>query len=475
MRLLSKLTTILIVTATAASAASADKKPNFIHIMLDDSGWTDFGCYGSEIETPHIDQVAKEGMRFTDCHSAAPNCSPARAGVLTGRTPSRVGMYSYRPPAHIMHLKSEEITIAELLKNQGYRTGHFGKWHLSTLLDPKQASPADQGFDYSLGTDNNASPNHLNPVNYIRNGEKVGKIEGYSCQIVADEAIKWLDQVTAEEKPFFACVWFHEPHTPIASPEGLVQKYQKKYPHLTKKEATYYANIENVDKATGRLMAHLKKLGIDQDTMVLITSDNGGLHKFSNGDLRGKKSNVWEGGHRVPGIFRWPGKIPAHKENHVPISGVDYLPTVCEFAGVALPKVKIDGTSIASLLTGKTESIRRQTPLYWFFYRLNPSLTLREGRWALVADTNDAQRPKTHPLVAEDIPLIKNSKPVKFMLYDLQKERSQQTDVSEQHPEVFNRLKHQLEQMHKDVLSESPSWAIPKSKKKAKGKVWDSY
>ena len=368
-----------------AETSFAEKKPDFIHIMLDDSGWTDFGCYGSQIETPNIDKVAKEGMRFTDCHSAAPNCSPARAGVLTGRTPSRVGMYSYRPSGHVMHLKAEEITLAEVLKKSGYHTGHFGKWHLSTLLDPKQASPGDQGFDYSLGTDNNASPSHLNPVNFVRNGEKVGKMEGYSCQIVVDETIAWMDKMKAKEEPFFACVWFHEPHTPIASPSALVEKYQKKYPNLSKKDATYFANIENVDKATGRLMDHLKKLGIDDNTMVMITSDNGGLNKFSNGDLRGKKSNVWEGGHRVPGIFRWPGKIPAGKESKVPVSGVDYLPTVCEFAGVDLPKVKLDGTSMASLLTGKTQSLERETPLYWFFYRLNPSLTLREGRWALVS------------------------------------------------------------------------------------------
>ncbi|MCH2207762.1 MAG: sulfatase [Lentisphaerales bacterium] len=452
-----------------------EDKLNIILIMLDDSGWTDFGCYGSEIETPNIDQVAKEGMRFTDCHSAAPNCSPARAGILTGRTPSRVGMYSYRPPNHPMHLRSEEITVAELLKEKGYNTGHFGKWHLSTLLNPDQADPADQGFDYSLGTDNNASPNHLNPVNYVLNGKEVGKMKGYSCQIVVDETIQWMERIDAAKNPFFACVWFHEPHTPIASPSDIVQKYQKKFPKLSKKEATYYANIENVDKATGRLMAHLKKIGIDEKTMVMITSDNGGLHKFSNGDLRGKKSNVWEGGHRVPGIFRWPGKIPAGKESDVPVCGLDFLPTVCEFTEIELPKVKIDGASIAGLLTGKSETLKRETPLYWFFYRLNPGLTLREGRWALVADTNDAQRPKTHPLAAEDMPFIKGSKPVKFMLYDLRKERAQQTDVSKQYPEVLDKLKKKMIEMHKDVLSESPNWQIDSSSKRGKAKVWDSY
>jgi len=462
---------LLLLVSSATMAAT----PNVVLVMLDDSGWTDFGCYGSAIETPNIDRVAAEGMRFSDCHSAAPNCSPARAGLLTGRTPSRVGMYSYRPPNHVMHLRAEEVTIAELLKAKGYHTGHFGKWHLSTLLDKSQASPADQGFDYSLGTDNNASPNHRNPTNYVRNGKPAGKIEGYSCQIVVDETIAWLDRINAAKNPFFACVWYHEPHTPIASPPELVAKYQKMYPKLSKRDATYYANIENVDRATGRLMAHLKKLGVDDDTLVMITSDNGGLADFSNKGLRGKKSNLWEGGHRVPGIFRWPGTIPAGTESAVPISGVDVLPTVCAFTGAGLPTDrKLDGTSLAELLTGKRKTLERSVPLYWFFYRLNPALAIRHGRWSLVADTNDAQRPKTHGLVAADMPFIKASKPVKFMLYDLDAELTQRTDVAAHNPEVLAELKKMMTRMHADVLSESPVWEIPAGGKR-NAKVWDSY
>ena len=459
----------LLVMLLALGAAA---KPNIVLILLDDSGWTDFGCYGSEIETPNIDRAAKEGMRFTDCHSAAPNCSPSRAGLLTGRTPSRIGMYSYRPPGHPMHLRAEEVTVAELLKAEGYHTGHFGKWHLSTLLDDEQASPADQGFDYSLGTDNNASPSHRNPNNFVRNGEKVGKTEGYSCQLVVDETIQWLDGIKGSGKPFFACVWYHEPHTPIASPPELVEKYQKQ--GRSKREATYFANIENVDVATGRLLVYLKTIGVDDNTMVMITSDNGGLAKSSHAGLRGKKSNVWEGGHRVPGIFRWPGTIPAGTESKVPISGVDLLPTVCELTGAKLPDRTIDGTSIASLLTGKSQTLARLKPLYWFFYRLNPALALREGRWALIADTNDAQRPKTHGLIAADMPFIKSSKPAKFMLYDLESELDQRADVSGQYPEVLDRLTRAMTRMHADVLAESPTWDIPGSKKGG-ARIWNSY
>lgn len=453
----------------------AREKPNVILIMLDDSGWTDFGCYGSQIETPNIDQFAKEGMRFTDCHSAAPNCSPSRAGILTGRTPSRVGMYSYRPHhnVHAMHLRDEEITIAEVLKEKGYKTGHFGKWHLSELGNSSQPGPADQGFDYSLGTENNAIPSHLNPNNFVRNGKALGVMKGYSCQIVVDETINWLNSIETHQNPFFACVWYHEPHAKIASPPELIEKYKRKYPGISEKDATYYANIENVDIATGRLLDHLEKMGVKENTFVMLTSDNGGLNAFSNQGLRGKKSNVWEGGHREPGIFRWPGKIPANLVCDVPISGVDFFPTVCEITNADVPKnLKIDGTSIARLLSGEEENIKRRTPLYWFFYRMNPSLALREDQWVLIAESTDSQRPKTHPLVTDDMPFIKASEPVYFELYDLSVELSQKTNVAKEYPGVLKRLKKKMLKMHRDVLSESPVWEIEDDDVDRPKKLW---
>jgi arylsulfatase A len=376
-----------------------------------------------------------------------------------------------------MHLRDREITIAEILKKEGYRTGHFGKWHLSTLLSD-QPSPAEQGFDHSLGTENNASPSHLNPVNFVRNGVPVPKTKGYSCQIVVDETIGWLDEIKAGESgsaPFFACVWYHEPHSPIASPSELVEKYQAKDPKISKRDATYYANIENVDRATGRLLDRIKKLGIDQSTMVFITSDNGGVNGFSNQGLRGKKSHLWEGGHRVPGIFRWPGKIEAGTECMVPVCGVDLLPTICEFTGGKIPTDrKLDGTSLASLLTGTSKTLKRETPLYWFFYRLNPSLALRDGRWGLIADTSDAQRLKTHSLIREDMAFIKSSRPEKFLLFDLTAELPQQKDLSKEHPEVFERLKAAAVKKHADVVGEGPDWEIPK-KNAGKARIWNSH
>lgn len=458
----------MIGAPSFATPAFAIDKPNFLLILLDDAGWTDVECFGSRIQTPNINRLAAQGMRFTDCHSAAPNCSPSRAGLLTGRTPSRIGIYSYLPANHVMHLRKEEVTIAELLKEKGYRTGHFGKWHLSRLQSD-QPGPADQGFDYSLGTDNNASPSHHNPQNFIRNGDRVGVIQGYSCQIVVNETLAWLTQKGRgvsetdgdDPPPFFACVWFHEPHQPIASPPELIEKYRQLYPQLTQKEATYHANIENVDKAIGRLLDQLDALELSDNTVIFFTSDNGPLNRFSSQGLRGQKSHVWEGGHRVPGIWRWPGKFPAGSSCDVPISGIDYLPTVCELAGIAPPDWKLDGQSILPLLTGHVEDFDRRQPLYWFFYRLNPAIALRSGSWSLIANTNDANRPKAHGLLREDMPAIKSSKPTEFQLYNLQTDLRQQNDLSTAKPDVLNTLRESMERMHADVLGESPVWDVP--------------
>lgn len=465
----------LIVLTTSVRVSAADDRPNFLMILLDDAGWTDFGCFGSRIQTPNIDQLASEGMRFTDCHSPAPNCSPSRAGLLTGRIPARAGIWSYRPDGHVMHLQDDEITVAEILQDHGYRTGHFGKWHLSQLLS-EQPQPADQGFDHSLGTGNNASPSHLNPVNFVRNGEPVGETDGYSCQLVVEETIEWLSQPAAAEQPFFAAVWFHEPHTPIAAPPPLVSKYQQLDPTLTKKQAAYHACIENVDLAVGRLLQSLDTLNLSQNTLVFLTSDNGPLNAFSSKDLRGKKSHVWEGGHRVPGIFRWPGRIAANSTCDVPISGIDYLPTVCAVAGLPVPPDRhIDGTSILPLLRNQPEQFQRPQPLYWFFYRLNPGLALRDGDWCLIATTSDEARPKTHALTGDDLPHIRSSVPVDFQLYNLASDPGQQHNVLDRHPAVAARLTDQLRRIHQGVIQEATFWEIPADYGTGKQrKVWNS-
>ena len=440
--------------------SQAKDRPNILLIMLDDSGWTDFGCYGSEIDTPRIDALAKEGMRFTDCHSAAPNCSPSRAGMLTGRMPTRVGMYSYIPPNHPMHLRDEEITIAELLKDAGYATGHFGKWHLSQLGWPseKQPQPGDQGFDHSLGTANNSSPSHLNPTNFIRNGKAIGKVEGYACQIVADEFSTWLDTVDKDD-PFLGVVWFNEPHTPIASPPELVEKYQKRLGNKAKKQATYYANIENVDIAVGKILDKLDEADRAKDTFVFVTSDNGGLATWSNKGLRGRKSFVYEGGHREPGVLRWPGKVPAGSTNDTTVSHLDLLPTICEICSVEAPSDrKLDGVSLTPLFKG--EDIIRETPLFWFFYRVKPAAAMRHGDWVILGYLDDPIEKHTHPLTAPDMPMIKSAPLHRFELYNLKDDPMQEKDLSTSQPERLSELSKRMKAIHREVVDEGPVWDL---------------
>ena len=373
-----------------------------------------------------------------------------------------------------MHLRDEEVTLAEVLQEAGYRTGHFGKWHLSRLQSD-QPGPRRQGFDYTLGTDNNAAPSHRNPRNFIRNGEAVGELEGYSCQLVVDEAIRWLATDSAAARPFFACVWFHEPHTPIASPPDLVSKYRQLFPELNKKQATYFANVENADRAIGRLLESLTRQGQANDTLIFFTSDNGPLADASHVGLRGRKSHVWEGGHRVPGIFRWPGQIEPGTTCEVPVSGIDFLPTVCDILNVPLPARTLDGVSLWPLLRGHPEQFQRGQPLYWFFYRLNPAIALRRDHWSLIATTNDALRPKAHQLLREDMTKIRHSLPTQFQLFDLRTDLKQSRDVGERFPKIRLDLVRELQSLHQSVVTEGHPWNIPRDYgQKSKRRIWDS-
>lgn len=447
-----------------ALKAAETNRPNFLTILLDDAGYSDFSCYGSQIETPNIDRLAAEGIRFTDCHASAPNCSPSRVGMMTGRIPARAGMYNYRPPEHPMHLRISEITLPKLMHEAGYHTGHFGKWHLSGILS-SQPQPNDFGYDYHLATSNNAAPDHHNPTNFVRNGKALGKVEGYSCQFVVDETIGWLDDhVKAQNnQPFYAHVWFHEPHNKIASPPELIEYYQQKYPDITPKTAKYYANIANVDLAVGRLLKKLEELKLSENTVVFLSSDNGPLNRFSAGGFRGKKSQIYEAGHREPGMLRWPAKVKPGQTCSGTISFIDLLPTYCELAGIQIPENhKLDGVSLVPLLNNP--EWQRPESLFIFFYRVSPAAVLRKGDWAILADL-DQPLPKTttHWLSAPDLPIIKSTSLANFQLYNLKEDPSQENDLAETHPEKLNELKQLILAKHADVLEGSPVWDIPKN------------
>ncbi|QDU09301.1 sulfatase [Gimesia aquarii] len=451
----------------------SDSKPNIIVILCDDLGYGDLACYGHpQIKTPHIDRLASQGMRLTDCYASAPVCSPSRAGLLTGRTPNRVGVYDWIPEGHPMHLKRDEVTIAQLLQKADYDTAHVGKWHCNGLFNSKkQPQPGDHGFQHWFSTQNNALPTHQNPNNFVRNGKPLGEIKGFSCQIVADEGIRWLKEWRAVDKPFFLHVCFHEPHERVASPPDLVKRYLDTT--LYEDQAQYFANVANMDAAVGKLMKTLDELKLAENTLVFFTSDNGPetLNRYGKGSrrswgtpgvLRGMKLHIYEGGIRVPGIIRWPGRIEAGQESNVPVSSVDMLPTFCEMVNISLPKNReLDGTSLLPLFAGNND-LQRSTPLFWNYYRANstPRVAMREGDWKVVAHWSGPEgiRRLGNNVNSISQEYIKNAKLTKFELYNLKEDISEQHNLAWQERERLNHLKKKLTQKYKEVQKEGPVW-----------------
>src|SRR5687768_2662589 len=203
----------------SGGVALAAQRPNIVLVLADDLGYGDLACFGSEkLQTPNLDRLAAEGLRLTSCYAGHANCSPSRTALMTGRTPTRVGVRNWIPQDSPVHVRKSEITIATLLKQNGYATCHVGKWHMNgEFNEPTQPQPGDHGFDHWFSTQNNAIPSHRNPDNFVRNGKPVGKLEGYSSHLVVDEAVRWLGKGRDKARPFFLYVCFHEPHEPIAS------------------------------------------------------------------------------------------------------------------------------------------------------------------------------------------------------------------------------------------------------------------
>ncbi len=455
--------------ATPPDTASAAERPNFLVILTDDLGYGDLACYGNPvIETPNLDRLAAEGLRLTDCYAAAAVCSPARAGMMTGRTPWRVGVQHAIPISSPMHLRKQEITVATLLRGAGYSTCHVGKWHLNGKFNvPDQPQPGDHGFDHWFSTQNNALPNHQNPDNFVRNGQPVGRLEGYSAQLVAGEAIGWLSKHCAKEKagrkPFFLYVCIHEPHEPIATDP----KFAAMYPSPGEpSRAAHHGNVTQMDEAVGRLMRCLDELKLRDDTLVFFTSDNGPaitrIHPHgSAGPLRDKKGSMYEGGIRVPGILRWPGHTRPGSVSDEPVCGVDVLPTLCALAGVAVPADRaIDGASFLPILEGKP--IERKTPLYWQYnYAISkPKVAMRDGDWKILAHLH-ANPPRLRPgsrQTAEEAKWFKTAKLTTFELYNLRRDIGETTDLAEREPERLAEMSARLRKLYREIQEESPVW-----------------
>jgi len=451
---MNRLSILAILVLFISCDELKDQRPNIVFIMADDMGYIDAECYGGSIKTPNINKLAMEGLLFTDFYSAAPNCSPARTGLLTGRSPSRVGVYDYLAPDSPMHMPENEVTIAEILKESGYETCHVGKWHLSEwtrnkMLGPK---PDKQGFDYWFAVDNNAVPSHKDPTNFERNGKMVGPLKGYSCDLVVDEAITWLTDNHEDGKPFFLNVWFNEPHAKIASPPELIEQYE-----AYGKDAEYMANVANMDEAIGNLIDHLNEKGLDKNTFILFTSDNGPYRQASTGVFRGKKSFLYEGGIREPGIIKWPGKVMPGTETSIPTGFVDMMPTIAAITDSKAPiDRELDGTNILPVLINQT--FERERPLYWFFYKRYPISAMRKGDYVIMGNTKEVYKSPSHPFDSLDQVFFKNATLEDFQVYNLKNDPEQRNDLYPQRASEFETLKSELMMYHQDIVTDGPKW-----------------
>ncbi len=457
MRILFRITLTLVLLAVSTGTGEAQqKKPNVVILLADDLGYQDVGCYGGPVKTPTIDSLAAGGTRFQQFYSGCAVCSPSRATLITGRHHIRTGVYSWiSDEVQNSHLLEREVTLAEILKEAGYATAHVGKWHLGLpTANRDKPTPHDHGFDHWFATWNNAEPSHHNPETFIRNGEPVGKLEGYSCQLVVDEAIQWLDDRTDTEAPFFLNVWFHEPHAPIAAPDDIVEDYGQ----LKDKGAVYSGTIDNTDRAIKRLLAKLKQLGPPEDTIIVYASDNGSYRDDRTGGLRGKKGMNWDGGIRVPGIFNWPGKINPDVVLQEPAGLVDVLPTVCDLVGVKRPEgVHLDGTSLASLLLKPGATLDRKQPLFWHLQKSRPVVAMRSGKYSLVADP-DYELSTSNMFEEAWIPAIKNGRYKNYQLFDLEADPNQTTDIAKTHPDLVQKLKDQLLEINDSIMMDGKDW-----------------
>jgi arylsulfatase A len=475
---------VLAVCAMTCSGASAanETRPNIVVILTDDLGWGDLGSYGHpHIKTPNLDRLAADGIRFTSFYSASPVCSPSRVGLLTGRNANRAGVYEWIAEApedwisrersrHLVHLRENEITLPRLLKQAGYATAMAGKWHCNSRFnDPAQPQPDDAGFDHWLATQNNARPSHYNPTNFVRNGEAAGSQEGYSCQIVANEAIGWLERLhTAEpQQPFFLYVAFHEPHEPISSPPDLVARHRA---HTSNEdEATYFANVENMDSAVGELLATLERLHVAENTIVVFTSDNGPEATFrypgtsrsygSPGPLRGMKLWTTEAGCRVPGIVRWPAQIKPGQVSDEPVSSLDFLPTFCALARAAIPSaLKLDGDDLRPALNGRT--IERHQPLFWVYFNApnDQRVALRDGPWKLLAKLDGAKLPMLDNITTSTASRVQQARLTHFSLYNLMDDISESRDLSLQEPARLKELSGKMDTLYRELTTTMHIW-----------------
>ena len=456
------LTTLL--AALSVATVSAAEKPSIIYILLDDAGYGDFSCYGQKkFPTPNIDKIAAEGLKFTNHYAGSTVCAPTRCSLMTGLHTGHCQVRGNKEvkPEGQSPMAADTITIAKLFKGAGYATGAFGKWGLGA--PGSTSEPLKMGFDIFYGYNCQRQAHNFYPTHLWDNHKRV-ELDGktYSHDLIAEQSLKFVRD--HKDEPFFCFIPTTIPHAAMHLPEDDAAPWRKKFPQFEDKigryagtefrnpAAAFAGMMTRLDREIGKLSALLKELGIDDNTVIFITSDNG-PHKEgghmpdffnSNGGLRGYKRDLFEGGIRAPLIARWPSQIAPGKTTDLISAHWDMLPTFCDLAGIETP-AKTDGISIVPTLTGKGEQ-KRHDFLYWEFHEQGKKQAVRMGQWKGVR-LNIAKKPKAP-----------------IQLYDLATDPAEKNDIAEKHPEIVEKIEKAMADSH----TESASFPFFKPRKKAK-------
>lgn len=454
-RALASLVWLAVFQAQADSACAAEdaQRLNFVLILVDDLGWTDLGCFGSDFyETPAIDRLAAEGMRFTNAYSACTVCSPTRAAVMTGKYPARLHLTDWihghkRPQAKLKippwteYLSPEEFTLAKAFQAAGYATASIGKWHLG---DGEEHDPTHYGFDLNLGGFGAGQPpSYFSP--YRIPTLKDGPPGEYLTDREADEACKFIE--SHRERPFFLYWPHYAVHTPLQAKAEMIERYRRKLkPGLRHTNATYAAMIASLDESVARLQTKLEELGLAERTVIVFTSDNGGLiaggrqQVTVNVPLRAGKGSAYEGGVRVPLIVKWPGVTKAGAVCEAPVMSIDFLPTLLEIAGIEIASSEtIDGRSFAAALRNPQAKIEREA-LYWHYPHYHPGGATPYGA-----------------VRAGDLRLVEFYEDDRVELYNLRDDLSESQDLASAMPERAAELRRMLHDWRTHLGAQMPT------------------
>ena len=463
---------LLFLCFPALSLAAAEKT-NFVFLLVDDLGWGDFGCYGAEFyETPNIDKLTGQGMLFTEAYAACTVCSPSRAAILSGCYPARLHLTDWiaghkKPFAKLavpdwkMKLDHERVLLPEALKEAGYATGFFGKWHLMPNGQPdmNEHFPTSHGFDVNVGGREWGRPRgpgqYFSPFGMPNLDD--GKPGDFLTDKLTDRALDFLS-ANAKGNPFLLYFSYYTLHGPIMAPPELVAKYKKKAETFENSKNEFLSPVragmvEKLDDSVGRIMAKLDELGIADDTVIILTGDNGGDYDETTGGLRDFKGFSHEGAVREPFIVKWPGKTKPGSTCKEMVIGMDFYPTLLEIAGLpAKPEEHKDGVSMVPLFTGEKTELDRDT-LYWHYphyHRTKPYGAIREGDFKLIEFFEDGR----------------------LELFDLAKDRNETTDLAESQPEKAAELLEKLKSWRKSVdaqmMTPNPEYDPKKAGKKGK-------